>query len=39
VIPKRAYEAAGLTLGDRLKAVATGSGEVLFRRVACESPS
>jgi PD-(D/E)XK endonuclease len=38
VIPKRAFEAAGLALGDRLKAVAAGSGEVLFRRVARESP-
>ena len=36
VIPKRAFEAAELRRGDRLKAVATGSGEVLFRRIARE---
>ena len=36
VIPKRAFEAAELALGDRLKAFATGSGEVTFRRIARE---
>jgi len=36
VIPKRAFEAAELARGDRLKAYATGPGEVLFRRVARE---
>jgi hypothetical protein len=34
VIPKRAYESAGLSLGDRLKAEATGDGQVSFRRIA-----
>jgi bifunctional DNA-binding transcriptional regulator/antitoxin component of YhaV-PrlF toxin-antitoxin module len=34
VIPKRAFEAAGLARGDRLKASAAGPGEVVFRRVA-----
>ena len=36
VIPKRAYESARLCLGDRLKAVATGEGQVSFRRIARE---
>jgi PD-(D/E)XK endonuclease len=36
VIPKRAFEAAGLARGDRLKAFSTGPGEVMFRRVARE---
>jgi Holliday junction resolvase-like predicted endonuclease len=33
VIPKRAFEAAGLQRGDRLKAHVTGPGEVFFRSV------
>ncbi|MDQ3758424.1 MAG: hypothetical protein M3331_00555 [Actinomycetota bacterium] len=37
MIPKRAFENAGLRLGDRLKAVAEGSGEVRFYRVAREA--
>jgi hypothetical protein len=37
VIPKRAFDAAGLNCGDRLKATAAGAGEVLFRRVAREA--
>ena len=37
VIPKRAYENAGLNLGDRLKAVAVGEGQVSFRRIAREA--
>jgi PD-(D/E)XK endonuclease len=36
VIPKRAFEAAGLERGDRLKAFPTGAGEVRFVRVARE---
>ena len=34
VIPKRAFEAAQLARGDRLKAYAAGPGEVLFRRIS-----
>ena len=37
VIPKRAFENAGLRLGDRLKAVAVGEGQVRFRRIAREA--
>ena len=33
VLPKRAFEAAGLRRGDRLKAFAVGPGEVTFRLV------
>jgi hypothetical protein len=36
VIPKRAFEAAGLERGDRLKAFPAGAGEVRFVRVARE---
>ena len=36
VIPKRAFDAAGLARGDRLKAFVAGPGEVIFRRVARE---
>jgi hypothetical protein len=36
VIPKRAFEAAGLERGDRLKAFPVGAGEVRFVRVARE---
>ena len=37
VIPKRAFENAGLCLGDRLKAVALGDGQVSFQRIAREA--
>lgn len=37
-IPKRAFEAAGLTRGDRLKAFVSSPGEVTFKRVAHERP-
>jgi bifunctional DNA-binding transcriptional regulator/antitoxin component of YhaV-PrlF toxin-antitoxin module len=36
VIPKRAFQAAGLERGDRLKAFPAGTGEVRFVRVARE---
>jgi PD-(D/E)XK endonuclease len=36
VIPKRAFDEAGLERGDRLKAFAGGPGEIVFRRVARE---
>jgi PD-(D/E)XK endonuclease len=35
-IPKRAFEAAELARGDRLKAFALGPGEIVFRRIARE---
>jgi PD-(D/E)XK endonuclease len=36
VIPKVAFDEAGLGRGDRLRAFATGRGEVVFRRIARE---
>jgi hypothetical protein len=36
VIPKRAFDGAGLARGDRLKAFALGPGQIVFNRVARE---
>ena len=38
VIPKRAFDNAGLRRGDRLKAVSEGKGRVRFERIAHEPP-